>query len=65
MRNDGSHNFQLVNRRLTRTITEGFSFDEETNDVTFVMFGGIQRSQESLYIQLPPKFRGDKVVIFD
>ncbi|XP_059170575.1 basement membrane-specific heparan sulfate proteoglycan core protein-like [Physella acuta] len=58
---DGSHNFMLVNRRLTRNITEGFSFDEETNDVTFVRFGGIQRSRESLFIQLPPKFRGDKV----
>ncbi|KAH9488652.1 Basement membrane-specific heparan sulfate proteoglycan core protein, partial [Bulinus truncatus] len=58
---DGSHNFALVNARLSRTITDGFSVNAERNEITFDVFEGIQREQDSLYFNLPPKFRGDKV----
>lgn len=58
---DGTHNFALTNRRMSRVITDGFSMNAEENEITFDNFYGIQRERESLYIQLPPKFRGDKV----
>ncbi|KAK6966048.1 basement membrane-specific heparan sulfate proteoglycan core protein, partial [Biomphalaria glabrata] len=58
---DGSHNFALVNGRLSRTVTDGFSVNAARNEITFNNFEGSQREQDSLYFNLPPKFRGDKV----
>ncbi|XP_012944719.1 basement membrane-specific heparan sulfate proteoglycan core protein [Aplysia californica] len=58
---DGTHNFALTNRRLSRTISDGFTMDASRNEITFNNFEGIQREQESLFFQLPPKFRGNKV----
>ncbi|CAL1546871.1 unnamed protein product [Lymnaea stagnalis] len=58
---DGTHNFAVTNRRLSRTFTDGFTVNAERNEITFNNFEGIQIEQESLFIQLPPKFRGDKV----
>ncbi|CAG5123328.1 unnamed protein product, partial [Candidula unifasciata] len=61
LNSDGTHNFQLTNRRLSRTITDGFNINADRNEITFRNFGGIQREQESLFFSLPPKFRGDKI----
>jgi hypothetical protein len=58
---DGTHQFSLTNRRMSRTISDGFSLDATRNEITFNNFEGIQRERESLFMQLPPKFRGDKV----
>ncbi|XP_076452135.1 basement membrane-specific heparan sulfate proteoglycan core protein-like isoform X4 [Babylonia areolata] len=58
---DGSHTFSLTNRRMSRTITDGFVLDASRNEISFNNFEGIQRERESLFIQLPAKFRGDKV----
>nr|KAG5704759.1 hypothetical protein BaRGS_005215 [Batillaria attramentaria] len=57
---DGSHSFSLTNRRMSRMITDGFEIDASRNEIIFNKFDGIQRERESLFIQLPPKFRGDK-----
>uniref|UniRef100_A0A0B7ATX1 Basement membrane-specific heparan sulfate proteoglycan core protein n=1 Tax=Arion vulgaris TaxID=1028688 RepID=A0A0B7ATX1_9EUPU len=61
LNSDGTHNFQLTNRRLSRTISDGFTINAERNEITFNNFEGIQREQESLFFALPPKFRGDKI----
>ncbi|GFO45203.1 basement membrane-specific heparan sulfate proteoglycan core protein, partial [Plakobranchus ocellatus] len=61
LNSDGTHNFQLVNRRLSRIISDGFRIDVTRNEITFDNFLGIQTTRESLYFNLPPKFRGDKV----
>ncbi|XP_070207543.1 basement membrane-specific heparan sulfate proteoglycan core protein-like isoform X4 [Littorina saxatilis] len=58
---DGSHSFSLTSRRLSQSITDGFSMDATRNEISFNNFEGIQRERESLFLQLPPKFRGDKV----
>ncbi|KAK7494115.1 hypothetical protein BaRGS_00014588, partial [Batillaria attramentaria] len=61
---DGSHSFSLTNRRMSRMITDGFEIDASRNEIIFNKFDGIQRERESLFIQLPPKFRGDKVTSY-
>lgn len=61
LNSDGTHNFQLTTRRLSRTISDGFTINAERNEITFSNFEGIQRLRESLFFALPPKFRGDKV----
>ncbi|KAK3801367.1 hypothetical protein RRG08_059069 [Elysia crispata] len=58
---DGSHNFRLTDRRAQRSISDGFTMNAERNEITFRNFSGIQRDRESLFFNLPPKFRGDKV----
>ncbi|BFZ23346.1 hypothetical protein BsWGS_26385 [Bradybaena similaris] len=61
LNSDGTHNFQLTTRRLSRTISDGFTINAERNEITFSNFEGIQRPRESLFFALPPKFRGDKI----
>ncbi|XP_025082607.1 basement membrane-specific heparan sulfate proteoglycan core protein-like isoform X8 [Pomacea canaliculata] len=61
---DGTHAFSFTNRRLSRTITDGFTIDAARNEIIFNNFQGIQRERESLFFQLPPKFRGDKVTSY-
>ena len=58
---DGSHSFSLTDRRLSQSITDGFVMDASRNEITFNNFEGIQRERASLFLQLPAKFRGDKV----
>ena len=58
---DGSHNFALTTRRLSDTITDGFVINAGTKEITFNRFADIQRDRQSLFWQLPPKFRGDQV----
>ncbi|XP_067659130.1 basement membrane-specific heparan sulfate proteoglycan core protein-like isoform X2 [Haliotis asinina] len=58
---DGTHNFGLTNRRLSRMIKDGFEVDASQDQITFKGFDGIQRERESLFFQLPPRFRGNKV----
>ncbi|XP_048238836.1 basement membrane-specific heparan sulfate proteoglycan core protein-like isoform X2 [Haliotis rufescens] len=58
---DGTHNFGLTNRRLSRMIKDGFEVDASRDQITFTSFDGIQRERESLFFQLPPRFRGNKV----
>ncbi|ESO88858.1 hypothetical protein LOTGIDRAFT_125410, partial [Lottia gigantea] len=62
--NDGSHNFGLTNRRLSRMIKDGFTVDGSRNQITFNNFASVQRERESLFIQVPPRFRGDKVTSY-
>ncbi|XP_041377591.1 basement membrane-specific heparan sulfate proteoglycan core protein-like isoform X3 [Gigantopelta aegis] len=59
--NDGTHNFGLTNRRLSRMIKDGFTVDASRNQITFTQFQDVQRERESLFFQLPPRFRGNKV----
>lgn len=61
---DGTHNFVLMNRRMNNIISDGFIVDSARNSVTFNSFEGIQRERESLFFQLPPKFRGDQVAAY-
>ncbi|KAK6175562.1 hypothetical protein SNE40_014001 [Patella caerulea] len=61
---DGSHNFGLTNRRLSRMIKDGFVVDASRNQITFNNFNSVQRERESLFFQVPAKFRGDKVTAY-
>ncbi|KAK2193775.1 hypothetical protein NP493_5g02050 [Ridgeia piscesae] len=61
---DGSHNFALTTRRLSDTITDGFVINAGTKEITFNRFADIQRDRQSLFWQLPPKFRGDQVASY-
>ncbi|GFR94677.1 basement membrane-specific heparan sulfate proteoglycan core protein, partial [Elysia marginata] len=60
LNSDGSHNFILTDRRVLRSISDGFTMNAERNEITFSAFSGIQREQQSLFFNLPAKFRGDK-----
>ena len=62
--NEGSHNFVLLNRRMNNIISDGFIVDESRNQITFNQFQGVQRERESLFFQLPAKFRGDRVTSY-
>ena len=57
----GAHNFGLTTRRLTEPITDGFEVDAAASKISFRSFSSIQQGRQSLYWQLPPKFRGDQV----
>ena len=46
---------------MNNMISDGFITDSTRNSVTFNNFEGVQRERESLFFQLPPKFRGDQV----
>ena len=61
-RGDTTHNFYLTTRRLVEQITDGFTVNGATNEVTFENFGDIQQERQSLYFALPPRFRGDQVI---
>ncbi|XP_052760298.1 basement membrane-specific heparan sulfate proteoglycan core protein-like isoform X2 [Mya arenaria] len=61
---DGSHNFVLVNRRMNNLISDGFIVDSSRNSVTYNRFEGVQQERESLFFQLPAKFRGDRVTAY-
>ncbi|KAL5013502.1 hypothetical protein ScPMuIL_007772 [Solemya velum] len=58
---DGTHNFVLTSRRLNNMVQDGFVVDASRDQITFTQFEGIQVERESLFFNLPPKFRGDKV----
>ena len=64
IRNDGTHNFVLMNRRMNNIVSDGFVVDASRNSVTFNGFAGVQQSRESLFFQLPAKFRGDQVTSY-
>ena len=49
---------------MNNLISDGFIVDAEKNQVTFTGFEGVQRDRESLFFQLPPKFRGDQVASY-
>ena len=49
---------------MNNIISDGFSVDASRNQVTFNGFEGVQRDRESLFFQLPPKFRGDQVASY-
>ncbi|XP_060586623.1 basement membrane-specific heparan sulfate proteoglycan core protein-like isoform X4 [Ruditapes philippinarum] len=61
---DGTHNFVLMNRRMNNIISDGFVVDANRNQVTFNNFEGVQQERESLFFQLPAKFRGDRVTSY-
>ena len=63
---DGSHNFVLTNRRLSNSITDGFELDVTNNEIKFPRLHEIQkdRERESLFFNLPPKFRGNMVASY-
>ncbi|XP_052285983.1 basement membrane-specific heparan sulfate proteoglycan core protein-like isoform X3 [Dreissena polymorpha] len=61
---DGTHNFVLTNRRLNNVISDGFIVDSKRNSVTYNRFEGVQQERESLFFQLPAKFRGDRVTSY-
>ncbi|CAH1774180.1 unnamed protein product, partial [Owenia fusiformis] len=56
-----NHNFGLTTRRLATPVTDGFIVNAPRNEIRFTQFTDIQRERESLFWQLPPKFRGDIV----
>lgn len=58
---DGSHNFALMTRCLTDTITDSFIINAGTKQITFNRFSDIQRDRQSHFWQLPPQLRGDQV----
>lgn len=64
IRTDGSHNFVLMNRRMNNVVSDGFITDASRNSVTFSSFEGVQQTRESLFFQLPAKFRGDQVTSY-
>ena len=49
---------------MNNMISDGFITDSSRNSVTFNSFDGVQRDRESLFFQLPPKFRGDQVASY-
>ena len=53
-----------MNRRMNNIISDGFVVDANRNQVTFNQFEGVQQERESLFFQLPPKFRGDRVTSY-
>ena len=61
LNSDGTHNFQLTDRRRSRSISDGFTINAEREEITFSAFEGLQRERESLFFSLPAKFKGDKV----
>lgn len=53
-----------MNRRMNNLVQDGFVADSTRNSVTYSNFQGVQQTRESLFFQLPAKFRGDQVTSY-